>query len=109
MSRWGEVIRLITLTEPAPRVNDRGYPNPLQETVTEVYCNQRSIGMAEFYQAAQTGIKVEMKVEVRSADYSGQKLAEFGGKRYTVLRTFTAGSGEITELTLSDLAERQEG
>lgn len=60
-------------------------------------------GYSEFYKAAQAGFQVELKVDVYTEEYEGQQAAELDGKRYRVLKTYVNKSGEITELTLSDL------
>lgn len=46
---------------------------------------------------------MELKVDVYTEEYEGQQAAELNGKRYKVLKTYVNKSGEITELTLSDL------
>ena len=56
---------------------------------------------------------MELKVDVYTEEYEGQQAAELNGKRYKVLKTYVNKSGEITELTLSDLpveeSEEQDG
>jgi len=106
MSRWEDVITLISQAVGEPEIDANGYPILPAERPLTVYCNQRSVGMSEFYQAAQSGYKVDLKVEVRSIDYNRQKLAEFNGKRFRILRTYSIGNGEYTELTLSDISEK---
>ena len=68
-----------------------------------IVSNVKSAGYSEFYKAAQAGFQVELKVDVYTEEYEGQQAAELNGKRYRVLKTYVNKSGEITELTLSDL------
>jgi len=48
-------------------------------------------------------MKVEAKVEVHTVDYDGEVLAEFEGRRYSVLKNYEPDDSDITELTLTDL------
>lgn len=51
----------------------------------------------------------ELKFDVYTEEYGGQKLAEVDGVRYKVLRTYRDPKNpDITELTLSDLSEATE-
>lgn len=106
--RWSDEITLIALSDPAEKVNEKGFKNQKTETATTVYGNKKSVGYSEFYKAAQAGYQTELKFDVFTEEYSGQELAEVEGRRYKVLRTYVSKSGEITELTLSDLAELAE-
>lgn len=103
--RWNETITLIATSPPENLTDDDGFATDPVETATEVFGNRKSVSSSEFYRAAQTGIAVVMKYEVRSIDYSGQTIAEADGNRYRILRTYDI-DGETTELTLSDMAER---
>ena len=56
-------------------------------TVNEVYVQPRGIYASEFYQAAQNGMKPELSLFIANRDdYDGQKLVEFNGKDYDVIR-----------------------
>lgn len=103
--RWADEITLIALTDPAERVNANGFPNEPEETPTVLFGNKKSVGYSEFYKAAAAGYATELKFDVYTEEYSGQKLAEVDGVRYKVLRTYMSKNGEITELTLTDLSE----
>ena len=72
--RWGDEITLIAQKPPDEAVNANGFQNEPEEVRKAIFCN------------------------VKSAGYS-----ELNGKRYKVLKTYVNKSGEITELTLSDL------
>lgn len=71
----------------------------------KVFCNIKSIGQSEFYQAQVAGLKPEIKVEVRS--YNGADHFELNDKLYKILRTYTKG-GDVIELTLTSLLNENE-
>lgn len=68
------------------------------ETPRRVFCRVESIGTKEFYQAAATGLKPEIKfVMADYFDYNGEQLIDYQGTRYRVLRTYRTGQElEIT-------------
>ena len=105
--RWADEITLIAVADPASAdaVNANGFPVEREETKTTVFGNVKSVGYSEFWKAANAGVQAELKADVYTEEYSGQRTVEINGKRYKVLRTFTSKNGEITELTLSDLPE----
>jgi len=108
MAGASEII-LIHPGQGAAGVDKNGFKLPLaQETRTEVFAAKMSVGCKEFYQAQQAGREALMKFRVHAAEYEGQLFAEYEGKRYKILRTYTPEDSEETELTLSDLSERSE-
>lgn len=107
--RWMDEITLIAVEEPEERINANGFPNEPEETRTVLFGNKKSVGYSEFYKAAVAGYAAELKVDVYTEEYGGQKLAEVEGVRYRILRTYRDPKNtDITELTLSDLPEAQE-
>lgn len=103
MAKWCDEITLITETFPTEKTNENGFDNPPVESKNTVFCNKRSISQSEYYKAQQAGKQVEAKIEVHSADYAGEVLVEFEGKRYSVLKTYEQPDSDIIELTLTDL------
>lgn len=105
--RWADEITLIAAADPAPEdaVNANGFPVEREEVKTTVFGNVKSVGYSEFWKAANTGVQAELKADVYTEEYEGQRAVEIGGKRYKVLRTYMSKNGEITELTLTDLSE----
>lgn len=105
--RWADEITLIAVADPAPaeRVNANGFPIEREQTKTTVFGNVKSVGYSEFWKAAAAGVQTQIKADVHTEEYGGQRAVEISGKRYKVLRTFTSKNGEITELTLTDLSE----
>lgn len=104
MAKWCDEVTLIAETAPAEPTNKNGFPNEPEESKRKVFCNKRSISQSEYYKAQQTGPKVEAKVEVHTVDYQGEVLAEFEGKRYSILRTYEPPDSDVIELTLADLS-----
>ena len=112
LMRWGEQITLVALSEPSPRTNEHGFPVARTETATTVFADKKSVGFSEFYKAQQAGYTTELKFDVHSFEYEEQQIVEYpvsSGKRYRVLRTYTHGNGEFTELTLVNLPEAEGG
>lgn len=107
MAIWSDEITLIGLKEPEERVNSNGFANPMIETKSTVFCNEKSIGYSEYFKSEQAGITLDAKVEVHSVDYDNQKIAIFNGKRCSILKTYKIND-DVIELTLSDLREQAE-
>lgn len=64
----------------------------LLETRREVLCSFRSIGMKEFYQANASDFHPELKLVLADyLDYENEKLVDYEGQRYRVVRTYRAG------------------
>ena len=76
-----------------------------KETSTQVYCNVRSVSAAEYFNAGQQGYRPEYSIAVLAAEYSGEQLVDYRGKRYHLIRTYRR-SEDILEL---DVEERSGG
>ncbi len=89
-----ELIKLITVTEATDDYGDQTPTEMSAERLAEI----KSIGQSEFYQANASGLKPEIKFVIADyLDYDGQKIIEYEGVRYRVLRTFQTGKAlEIT-------------
>lgn len=82
---YNDVITLIGYTE---STDSYGIVSRT-ESRTDVFAKLESIGTSEFYQAAASGLKPEIKFIIADyLDYSLEKDVEWEGKRYNVLRTF---------------------
>lgn len=89
-----DVLLLVSSTE---AVDAWGDP-VITETKRSVFCEVSSIGAKEFYQAAASGLQPEIKFTLADYyDYTGEKLVEYDGERYHVLRTYR--KGQQLELT----------
>lgn len=80
-----DVIQLIRITQTID-----AYGDPLmKETARQVFCRVASVGAKEFYQAAAIGLQPEIKFVLADyLDYEGEKLVEYNGCTYHVLRTY---------------------
>lgn len=57
-------------------------------TTTDVYVQPRGVYNAEFYNAAQAGLHPSITFELTNkADYHGEKVIEWEGKVYNIIRT----------------------
>lgn len=67
-------------------------------TKRKVYVNPRGVYQAEFYNAAQAGIHPSITFEMANrADYQGEKLIEYGGVVYNIIRQdWTAQKDKIS-------------
>lgn len=65
------------------------YGNEIQTvTETEVFVQPRGVYQAEYYNAAQIGLKPSITLTISNRDdYSGQKVVEYEGTEYSVIRT----------------------
>lgn len=63
-----------------------------------IQCKVDSVGRSEWLTAQQGGYMSEVMVEVFSASYNGESLAQYNGKTYEIYRTFQRG--DKTELYL---------
>lgn len=74
-----------------------------EETTRQVFCRSRSITRNEWYEAANAGLKPEVVLILSTQlDYEGEKLVEWQGTRYTVVRTYQAPDSDELELTLQE-------
>ena len=110
--RWSDQLTLISETAPGggeEAADEHGFGLPQEGGLTTVYANKKSVGYGEFFKAKMAGYNEELKFDVFTAEYAGQTLAEYNGRRYTVLRTYIdpEAEGEYTELTLSDILKKK--
>jgi hypothetical protein len=106
MAKWSDIITLVHVAAPAEETDGQGFYLPQTEERREVFSNKKSVGYSEFYKSAQAGYAAELKFTVRTDAYNDESYVESEGKRYKVLRTYETANGEFTELTLTDLSER---
>jgi len=60
----------------------------ITHTKTNVYVMPRGVYNAEFYNAAQAGLHPSITFELTNrADYNGEKLIEWEGNLYNIIRT----------------------
>lgn len=65
------------------------------ETKTMCYCRVNSVTRSEFYRARENGLEpLYTLVLSEYADYNGEKILEYNGKRYRVIRSYVGASGD---------------
>lgn len=91
---YNDVISLISGTTTVDEYGDI----TTSETSRTVFCEVRSIGQKEFYEAHATGLQPEIKFVLADFyDYANEKIVEHNETRYHVLRTYrTENELEIT-------------
>ena len=94
---WCNVCYLGAL---ADTVNDIGDYEKTLTYNTEIFCNEKSVKYNEFYQAQAIGMKPEIVLEIKQADYNKEKFVKYEDEEYTVLRFYKTSSENI-ELTLT--------
>lgn len=88
-----EVIQLVAEDPGAHGVFDS-----VTETARTVFAEIRSVGYSEFYAAKSAGIEPSIVFVLADyAEYDGEKIVLFDGKRYRVVRTYT--NAQTIELT----------
>lgn len=62
------------------------------DTTRTVFCHMASIGQREYYEAQAVDVYPECKFILADyLDYDNERLCEYDGQRYRVLRTYRAG------------------
>lgn len=85
------VIKLISQTL---TTDELGYPIA-SETFYEIFAKRRSITQTEFFSAGKNGITPDFSFEVNDAEYHGQRLLEYEGKRYEIYRTYQPNNDTV--------------
>jgi SPP1 family predicted phage head-tail adaptor len=62
-----------------------------------IFANKYSVGAAEFYEAANSGMKPEKQFEIYSFEYNDESLLKHEDKIYSIIRVQEAG--EKTRIT----------
>lgn len=97
---FDNVLKLVSETK---SVDEYGDTN-IQTVEKSVFCEEKSIGMKEFYEAQASGLQPEIKFVIADyLDYSGEKVLKYQGfndsteKVYEIIRTYRSGNNlEIT-------------
>ena len=97
------MVRATTLDLISENPAAHGVLDAPQETVRTVYCNVRSVGMQEAYQAMATGLNPEMRFFLpHHFEYNNEKLCEYEGVRYRIIRSYI-NENDGVELTVQRL------
>ena len=96
MKRVG-IVYLITEAPEAAGVLDEK-----TETRRKTYCEEKSLGMNEIYQARASGFAPAIRLILpQGFEYRGETVCEYRGEKYKIIRDYTdEKTGNSTELTL---------
>ena len=76
--------------------DNEGYETETEET-KEVFCIwTEGVSQNEYYLSHKEGFEASASVEIVSFDYSKQKIVEFHGDRYNVIRAFQRRPDYVT-------------
>lgn len=95
---------IITLIKTGEQTQDSNGVWHKTETTRTVYCQANSVTRSEFFAAGREGLNPEYEFTLFFADYDGEEVVEYNGKRYAVYRTYI-GRNDTIEL----YAERKGG
>lgn len=98
---WKDICNLCT------EVETLDAKNRSTKTLVEkkVFCNKKSVGGREFYQATQQGIKPELIIEIYALEYDDQTHVRHNNKLYRVIRSYE--KGDKVELTCEATVNEQ--
>lgn len=65
-----------------------------------IFCRVESIGRTDFYEGGRSGLNPSIKLTSFAADYAGEEVIEFNGKRYSIYRTYMVPESDDIELYL---------
>lgn len=65
------------------------------ETAVSVLCDVVPIARDEFFNGAQVGINPEFEFRINPIEYSGQKIIEYQGRRFSIYRTYEAAADSL--------------
>lgn len=72
-------------------------------TEKEVFVKEKSITRSEFYASASVGLTPSITLEMSMFDdYDDEKIVEYKGKTYSVIRTFKRPDSDALELILGE-------
>lgn len=73
-----------------------GYPENTETVRPNLFANKKPVRSSEFHQAAAQGIRLDVVFEIRLMEFKGEEFLNYGGKRYSIERTYERG--ELIEL-----------
>ena len=93
-------VGIVYLISESPEA--KGVLEAATEKKRKTYCEIRSIGMSETYQARASGFAPTIKLFLpQDFEYRGESLCELKGERYRTIRDYRdEKTGDGTELTL---------
>lgn len=75
--------------------SDTGFETRNDTTGREIFAEQSGVGRSEFYKAAAAGMPPAVVFTVSEADYQEERLIDFDGKVYKVIRSYPVPNRKI--------------
>lgn len=99
-----EQIRLIPVEETTRGGNI--HSTPKYNDARSVYARASSVGSREFFDSLRAGIELSARFEVWRAEYQDEKLVQWHGDEYRVVRTYHNDAHQTVELICEKLRGR---
>lgn len=94
---WRSNVLTLIAEEPV----EHGIFDEIVETERTVFCEVRSVGYQEYYRALEQDLHPTFIFRLADyAEYQGEKICEYEGARYRVVRTYV--DGYAIELTVEE-------
>lgn len=82
--------------------------DPIKElTKKKRFAEKLEIGQKEFYQAATTGLKPEVKFAIWKWEYNNEMYFEYDGRNYKIIKTYERKIDEKIELTGTSVTNKE--
>lgn len=75
-------------------------PVLVDEKKTQIYVTEKSVTGLEWHEAGRDGINAQFVLKTPYANYNGESIVEYKGKRYAVYRTYHPENSDDIELHL---------
>lgn len=85
----------IKLVSRKPIGRDRRAQVIYSEKETTVLCEVVSLSRSEYFEAAEAGINAEFEFLINPAEYNGELVVEYNGRRYKVYRIYEVSSDTL--------------
>lgn len=97
-----------TLKSPATVTYDSAGNEIMTYNTKLIYVQPRTVYASEFYQAAQAGLHPSITFEITNrADYNGEKLLEWNGAEYDIIRADWTGMRDALRLVCQERIGRR--
>lgn len=94
---WLQNVLTLIAEEPV----EHGIFDEIVETERTVFCEVRSVGYQEYYRALEQDLHPTFIFRLADyAEYQGEKICEYEGTRYRIVRTYV--DGYAIELTVEE-------
>lgn len=98
-----EIIYLLETENTENSIGD-----PIRKIIKkERYAEKLEIGQREFYQAAATGLKPEIKFAIWKFEYNDEIYLEYNKRNYKIIKTYERKHDEKIELTCTSTINKE--